>query len=245
MARQAGANPITLPSSQPNAAPSIGGEISPTGVNDISIYPSWTDTKDPPSWYTKGGDVDALLDVADNLDWLADTGDPNETFQASSPMDEDMAADDPDVHLSAAAAAVYDDDDDGNDDNAKVVNSTSVSTLPHVDSNVESVVPPLPALFEGTSSSSSSADGPAAAADAEEEDNAAKTLTRIKSDNKLSLSNQHPSEPNMNHHPHLEVFDSPMEEHDFVTTILQQQDKQNSTDNLAWNFKEEEEEDTS
>jgi hypothetical protein len=243
VARQAGANPITLPSSQPSAAPTIGGEISPTGVNDVSIYPSWTDAKDPPSWYAKGGDVDALLDVADTLDWLADTGDPNETFQAPPPMDEDVAADEPDMHLSAVDD---DDDDDGSvSDVAKVnmgagVNNTSVSTLPHVDSNVESVVPPLPALFEEASSASDN--GPAAAADAED-DNAAKALTRIKSDNKISLSHQLPSEPNMNHH--LEVFDSPMEEHDFVTTILQQQDKQSSSENLAWNFKEEEEEHTS
>jgi hypothetical protein len=49
--------------------------VSPTGVNEmVSIYPSWTDTKETPSWYAKGEDIHALLDVADSVDWLADTG---------------------------------------------------------------------------------------------------------------------------------------------------------------------------
>ena len=81
VARQAGANPITLPSENPSSAPTNGnGEVSPTCVADINIYPSWTDGKDPPAWYAKGADVDALLDVAGTLDWLADPGDLNETY---------------------------------------------------------------------------------------------------------------------------------------------------------------------
>uniref|UniRef100_A0A6S8P3T4 Uncharacterized protein n=1 Tax=Amphora coffeiformis TaxID=265554 RepID=A0A6S8P3T4_9STRA len=81
VARQAGANPITLPSENPSSAPTNGdGEVSPTCVADINIYPSWTDGKDPPAWYAKGADVDALLDVAGTLDWLADPGDLNESY---------------------------------------------------------------------------------------------------------------------------------------------------------------------
>lgn len=86
VARQAGANPITLPTHQPSSAPTVGGEISPTGVADTNLYPSWTDGKDPPSWYAKGADVEALLDVADTLDWLADSGDPQESYKPVEPL---------------------------------------------------------------------------------------------------------------------------------------------------------------
>ena len=77
VARQAGADPITLPSEHPN--PSADGEISPTGVADLSLA-SWVDGKDPPAWFTKGADVEELLDVADTLDWLADPGDTKDNF---------------------------------------------------------------------------------------------------------------------------------------------------------------------
>ena len=80
VARQAGANPITVPADKSSASPADSGEISPTGVNDLVMYPSWADVKDMPSWYAKGADVDCLLDVADTLDWLTDTGDINETY---------------------------------------------------------------------------------------------------------------------------------------------------------------------
>merc|ERR1719162_274140 len=86
VARQAGANPITLPI--PKTVNNLaGGEVSPTGVIDLEFYPSWTDfSKDTPSWYAKGSDVDALLDVADTLDWLADTGDLTETYEEAERM---------------------------------------------------------------------------------------------------------------------------------------------------------------
>uniref|UniRef100_A0A7S1ZJN8 HTH myb-type domain-containing protein n=1 Tax=Ditylum brightwellii TaxID=49249 RepID=A0A7S1ZJN8_9STRA len=78
VARQAGANPITLPTDI-NVIP---GEGSPTGVADFGQFPSWADCKDAtPSWYAKGSDVDELLNEADALDWLADSGDLNETYQ--------------------------------------------------------------------------------------------------------------------------------------------------------------------
>merc|ERR1719172_289911 len=59
VARQAGANPITLPTDLPGIPNTLaGGEISPTGVNDLELYPTWTDySKEVPSWYSKGSDV--------------------------------------------------------------------------------------------------------------------------------------------------------------------------------------------
>ncbi len=54
---------------------------SPTGVADVSLLlPSWVDVNNPPSWYSKGADIDTLLDDADCLNWLSDTGDLDETY---------------------------------------------------------------------------------------------------------------------------------------------------------------------
>jgi len=66
---------ITLPSlaglaggARPNASPN-SGESSPTGVNEFAFHACAA-----PLWFTKGADVDELLDGADGLDWLCDTG---------------------------------------------------------------------------------------------------------------------------------------------------------------------------
>jgi len=79
VARQAGANPITVPSDNKTSNLQYDeGEISPTGVVD---FPSnWAWSEEPPSWFAKGADVDELLNEADALDWLADSGDLNETY---------------------------------------------------------------------------------------------------------------------------------------------------------------------
>lgn len=54
---------------------------SPTGVADMSLLlPSWVDAKNPPSWYNEGSDIDTLLEDADCLNWLSDTGDMDETY---------------------------------------------------------------------------------------------------------------------------------------------------------------------
>jgi SHAQKYF class myb-like DNA-binding protein len=197
VARQAGANPITLPSSNPSTAPTItSGEISPTGVQDLAIYPSWTDAKDPPSWYSKGGDVDALLDVADTLDWLTDTGDINESYQP--PVDEEADDEQPLGDSTKMNHPVE----------STVNNSTSVNTLPDVDHhNVDSVVPPLPSLFGGSRHPSENP---------------------IKEGPHLEGLHASPSEIDMSH---LQVFDTPMEEHDFVSTILETTAE--STDHLS------------
>lgn len=182
VARQAGANPITLPSEDHKTAVA-DGEVSPTGVSEL-LHPSWTDAKDTPSWYAKGADVDALLDVADDLDWLADSGDPNESYQAP-----------PLVRVTSTP------EDSTGDELGESKNNTSVNTLPRVESNMESIVPSLPSLFNTST------------------DN----LQLPKSTSTAS------STTNLKHSPsgtsileaHLQVFDTPMEEHDFVTTILE------------------------
>lgn len=187
VARQAGANPITLPSDQPSSAPSaLGGEISPTGVAEMAMYPSWTDAKDTPSWYTKGSDVDALLDVADTLDWLSDTGDLHETYQPAlvpTPADHLLPSEAEDKQAPGLAQT-------------SSANNMSLNTLPRVDSSVDVVVPPLPSLFEG-------------AVDSEEP---SKKLTL---DQLAESTSAHAIEE------HLQVFDTPLEEHDFVSTILE------------------------
>lgn len=81
VARKAGANPITVPGSDSAAVPILGGDISPTGVTDV-----WTESRDVPSWYASGQDVDELLHEADALDWLSDTGDLHETYIPPPPF---------------------------------------------------------------------------------------------------------------------------------------------------------------
>ena len=38
------------------------------------------DAKNPPAWYNDGGDIETLLEDADALNWLTDTGDLEETY---------------------------------------------------------------------------------------------------------------------------------------------------------------------
>lgn len=202
VARSAGANPITLPSENPTATPA-GGDVSPTGVTELSVYPSWTDAKDTPSWYSKGADVDALLDVGDTLDWLADTGDLHESYQPpaveSAPcipdMDQKAAGDDIIPGPTPSTA---------HDMEAEATNTEmTVSALPAVDANnVDSVIPPLPSLFDGSA------------------DDIAESMKK----QDLSSSSSAVMEKAMSSHSiddHLQVFDTPMEEHDFVSTILE------------------------
>jgi hypothetical protein len=191
-ARQAGANPITVPPDHPATAPStISGEVSPTGVADLTLYPSWTDAKDTPSWYAKGSDVDALLDVADTLDWLTDTGDLHESYQPTHPAHETLeeqypTSDQPDVEEKSLHGLAH----------TTSVNNMSMNTLPHVDSAVE--VPPLPSLFDGATEP---------VADELHKRHSAAHL--VESHSSATIDE------------HLQVFDSPLEEHDFVSTILE------------------------
>lgn len=189
VARQAGANPITLPTEQVRNIHAVG-EVSPTGVADFALYPSWTDAKDTPSWYAKGSDVDALLDVADTLDWLTDTGDLQETYQAS--------------HDSIQPTSV-------NEEEPKKVenglartpsaHSMSLNTLEDVDV----VVPPLPSLFDTP---------------AEPDEMSSRKMDSGQLTNSASSTTID---------EHLQVFDTPLEEHDFVSTILEETSESTNT----------------
>jgi hypothetical protein len=191
VARQAGANPITLPTENPDCSPMVGGgEISPTGVFDLDLYPTWPDNRDPPSWYAKGSDIDALLDVGGSLDWLEDTGDLHESYE---PPVGDPGLGMPRFDSSKGVAELG---------QTGTRNSTSVSTLPHVDSSVGSVVPPLPSLFEGAPSSQS-----------------LHQMHHVNASMSSTKLNESTSATGMDEH--LQVFDTPMEEDDFVSTILE------------------------
>jgi len=194
VARQAGANPITVPSDYPSTATSIiSGEVSPTGVADLTLYPSWTDAKDTPSWYAKGSDVDALLDVADTLDWLTDTGDLHESYQPTHSTHESHH----EVHEPYPTSDHHETEKGAHGlAHATSVNNMSMNTLPHVDSAVE--VPPLPSLFDGATE-------PVA-----EDLHKRHSVTHLVESHSSATIDEH-----------LQVFDSPLEEHDFVSTILE------------------------
>jgi hypothetical protein len=123
------------------APTSSGGDVSPTGVAEFALYPSWTDAKDTPSWYAKGSDVDALLDVADTLDWLTDTGDLNESYDQSEDPSFESGPEIPDPACVKPVGALS---------HAPSVNNMSMNTLPRVDSSIGVVVPELPSLFDGS-----------------------------------------------------------------------------------------------
>jgi hypothetical protein len=212
VARQAGANPITLPfpTENPSAAPTVatdGGEISPTGVMaDLAMYPSWTDAKDIPTWYAKGADVDALLDVGDALDWLADTGDMHETYQPP-PEDEEEEDDTPASELP----------DDLQNPMSKLtpshIASTSVNELSQIlGCNVETVVPPLPSIFDGTPDSTSHLSS------AVMKDRS----MMVPSASAVALAAAAAADPTTLGSLQEPLFDTPMEEHDFVSTILEE-----------------------
>jgi len=192
VARQAGANPITVPTDNPSAAPSISGEVSPTCVTDVAIFPSWTDAKDMPSWYAKGADVDVLLDAADGLDWLTDTGDLHETYE---PPPGTVPAARPRDPISV-------DKQDGNEF-MKANSATNLTTEAlSGDSAVE--VPPLPSLFS----------------------NSDPDLKKQKPVLSTSASGTGIDES-------LDVFDTPMEEHAFVSALLENNgESSNSLPNL-------------
>lgn len=175
VARQAGANPITLPTENPSSVThASGGEVSPTGVTDVAIFPSWTDAKDMPSWYAKGADVDCLLDVADTLDWLTDTGDFHETY--------DPPAQIPSLQPTSCPAPT------SITDELPMLKAPSMSTLAAESLSGEDVVPALPSLFDAEPSSKRQRTSSTHLADMDD---------------------------------HLDVFDTPMEEHAFVTALLE------------------------
>mmetsp|Transcript_27931 Transcript_27931/g.39313 ORF Transcript_27931/g.39313 Transcript_27931/m.39313 type:complete len:566 (-) Transcript_27931:151-1848(-) len=187
VARQAGANPITVPQENPsNVGSVVGGEVSPVGVADAPIYPSWTDVKELPNWYAKGSDVDALLDVGDSLDWLVDSGDLHETYQPP-PATTAASTNPPTItpHPEVETA-----DEPGLD------HVTSVPSLDTLQQGGDSNIPPLPSLFDGS-----------------EEPLIKKE--KLMSSSELSAAHADAIDE------HLNVFDTPMDEHAFVSALLE------------------------
>lgn len=201
VARQAGANPITLPQDIQHGSTLAGGEVSPTGVGD------WIDPcKDMPSWYAKGSDVDALFDVAETLDWLADTGDLNENYDnvdidnvAPAPVTVHATSEMPCTSTAPAPGAPS-----GSTTAAAYPSTTSMSTLPRIDSGAQVVVPPLPSLFDGASTENSSDDHDVDVDSAEPSSKL--VLHNLNSSSVSDLAGQ--------------VFDTHDEEEEFVSTIL-------------------------
>lgn len=77
--QQQGPTPPTSTAAN-NTTVATGYNTSPTGVTDMQLLPSWVDAKNPPQWYNDGSDIDTLLEDADCLNWLSDTGDLDETY---------------------------------------------------------------------------------------------------------------------------------------------------------------------
>merc|ERR1712161_55824 len=168
-----------------------GGEVSPTGVIDLEFYPSW---------YAKGSDVDALLDVADTLDWLADTGDLTETYEEAERLNAANTDIDP---TQVPSNQINEGQLPKGGENvlyASSNNTTSISTntLPRIDSRAEVVVPPLPSLFDGGVIDGNDNDDPAG------------------SKNRMAGMSSAPSVTNLDEH----LFSSPIEESDFVSCIM-------------------------
>lgn len=141
VARQAGANPITLPSGSKATHPQFDGEVSPTGVVD---FPSdWAWNSEPPAWYAKGADVDELLNEADALDWLADSGDLHETYN-------------PPDHSRMSEPSLMSLVESDNSDPIKVEPaSVSTTPVPIIDETTPMTpcassgnMPPLPSMFD-------------------------------------------------------------------------------------------------
>lgn len=195
VARQAGANPITLPTDQPGTTNTFAvGEVSPTGVDDLALYPSWTDfSKEAPTWYAKGSDVDALFEVADSLDdWLTDTGDLNEAYEEAERMN--IAATDVPLETSGYQLTESQPSKDFYQSNA----STSLNNLPRIDSGVEVKIPPLPPVFHGLTDNGDDPTG---------------------SKNKMLLHMS--SAPSVTNLVDEHLFSSAIDEHEFVSTILE------------------------
>jgi len=127
----AGANPIIVPSNTSRSPHPYGGDASPTGVADPVAY-------EAPAWYSKGSDLDDLLNETDALDWLADTGDLDQTYNVPAITQER----DPLMpSLCDHPIAVI-----PNQNSTSNFRITSTNSNPNIPESVP--MPPLPSLFE-------------------------------------------------------------------------------------------------
>lgn len=65
----------------------------------MSGFPSWVDAKNPPTWYNNGEDIDKLLQDAEDLNWLCDTGDLEETYPPAVAATAAAVSDEPSLDL--------------------------------------------------------------------------------------------------------------------------------------------------
>lgn len=193
----AGDNPISVSKDKPRA-PGLthGGEKSPTCLVDPNIHSSWTEVQETPEWYAKGADVDALLDIADALDWIEDSGDHAEQYKCPTL---NKIATMPGITVDFSHS---DGDIDREEEEQKqgLKPISSVTTLLRVDStNVETMVPTLPSLFPSESTDNLFMNGDGSYA---------------------NLKSSLPSNASIID-THLQVCENSMEEHAFVSTILE------------------------
>lgn len=108
-------NPVKISATYPPAAAASVSTTSPTCVTDMSGFPSWVDAKNPPTWYNNGEDIDQLLEDADGLNWLVDTGDLEETYApavaataAAAPHESTLDLEPTPVNIQPHEYAAYD-----------------------------------------------------------------------------------------------------------------------------------------
>lgn len=209
VARLAGAPPIVVPSDNNKLNNGYGGEGSPTGVSDINNFPTWIDCE-PPAWYTKGSDVDELLNEADALDWLADSGDLDENYKPppstqavlTQSMEPSLISlcDTPNSPTSSGVAST--------------IGELSSNPLPPQKCDSVSNIPPLPSLF---GSSGNIVSAPVA-------------CEKVTTPNLSSASLFGSASEEANATDGLAVFESHFDEQAFVTALLENND---STNNLG------------
>lgn len=140
------------------------------------------------------------MDVADSLDWLTDTGDLTETYEEAERLNAadataqtteyQLTEGQPPKDVAPLGSGAFYADSNN-------TATMSMNTLPRIDSGVEVNVPPLPPLFDGVGVTDNG-------------DEASKSKL-----SSLHMSSV-PSVANLDEH----LFSSPVEEHEFMSTIL-------------------------
>ena len=92
-------NSVKISAPYPQVAAASVPNSSPTCVTDMAGFPSWVDAKNPPTWYNNGEDIDKLLEDAEDLNWLCDTGDLEETYPPAVAATAAAVSNDPSLDL--------------------------------------------------------------------------------------------------------------------------------------------------
>lgn len=199
--------PHDLPCPLTNQAYNNGtGDDSPTCVSDLN-FPFPFASKDPPNWFTKGADVEELLQEAGALDWLADahnTSSTNEVDLCSTSGSETSNYNIPIGSTSSLATAPLPSNDAVPSGN---VSNASIPALAGHNTDIS-----IPNLFEhGTNSNNGNS-------------------KRLKQNSAASLNHNYPSVLSMSNlealasdTPNVEnfnVFDANIDEQAFFSALL-------------------------